>query len=834
MAVLLMVAPAAWCRSPGAAVVMTGNADALHPVPGSAAVLWQTPEFVLVVPGSTADETVLANADTARDLYLVQAADASFAERYSPAGTIVPITGNYYLLELPSDFLPGGVLPEHAVYLGYPSLQITAETDRPEIPGTVTWDSQVQSMVDAVSQTQLVADLTTLADFQTRYSYTNQCRLAGEWLGTEFENLGYMVTYHEHDRTMAPNVIAEKPGISTQDEIVIICGHYDSVSLQPLVLAPGADDNGTGSAAVLNAARVMAGKYFNRTIRFIAFSGEEEGLRGSQAYAQQVAAMGESIVGVINLDMIGYVYSAPGDLEVIGNTASESLVDLFIDSSETYTTLSTNRLINGSITASDHASFWVQGYPALLGIEDYPVRYPHYHTIQDTVDKVTPEFMTESVKAAVATVAHLADPMMEVVYIFSTEMDDSSGDGDGYFDPGETVDLRVSIMNNSTQSSGSIQMNLICLTGAQYVTVLNNSVNLPSIDPGEQVMNTDNPFTIQIHPDVPEFTQLTCIIALDCDAPHSSGSFYHQNITSYTFQDAIVMFDMDTDPGWSMSDANWQWGIPSGQGGDDHGHPDPTSGYTGNHVLGNNMDGDYPANIDSTVTSPVLDLTDVRMAELRFERWLNIENPTYDQAEIRIITNDDSYRIWMNPLETTDNGWQPMALDISEYADGRDDVRIMFSLRTDGGWEYSGWNIDDVRIAGLAPGDPLPTPTPLFPPDTIGVKLNMADTVLDKDDDFNLAMQWWNTTAIRQDDLPVFVILDIADQFWFWPDWSHAVSYETRTLPPGTIGEQESLLEFQWPDVAGAANGLRFWSAFTTAGLTDIFGISDMIEWEYR
>jgi hypothetical protein len=424
--------------------------------------------------------------------------------------------------------------------------------------------------------------------------------------------------------------------------------------------------------------------------------------------------------------------------------------------------------------------------------------------------------------------------MMEVVYIFTSHLDDSAGDNDGYLDPNETVEIWVEIMNNSDQVSGPLELNLLTLTGSQYIIVLNNSMILPELLPGERADNRDNPYVIQVRADVPEFSQLTSIATLNCDAPHSSGYFINETFTSYNWQDSIVEYDMDIDPGWTASDAGWEWGIPTGSGGTEHGYPDPTAGFTGEHVLGNNLNGDYPPNIYTTVTSPNLDLVNVRFAELHFERWLNVESPQYDQARVWIINEDASHLVWENSSELKDNHWQTMTLDISEYADGQSDIRIMFSLETDGGWEYSGWNIDDVRIAGLAPGDALPTPTPSIPPDSLGVLLTMPDTILEAEDPFELALQSWNTTVMGYTDIPLIIVLDIANAYWFWPDWLDTLTYETRTLPSDTIEPPETILDFIWPNVTGSASGLRFWAAFTTPELTDILGDYAMIEWEYR
>ena len=105
--------------------------------------------------------------------------------------------------------------------------------------------------------------------------------------------------------------------------MVIVCAHYDSTSTQATTHAPGADDNASGTAAVMEMARVLAGYQFDYTIKFIAFSAEEWGLYGSRHYAQAAKQRGEQIVGVVNLDMIGYVDLEPEDLDIVVDGQSD-------------------------------------------------------------------------------------------------------------------------------------------------------------------------------------------------------------------------------------------------------------------------------------------------------------------------------------------------------------------------------------------------------------------------------------------------------------------------------------------------------------------------------
>jgi hypothetical protein len=206
------------------------------------------------------------------------------------------------------------------------------------------------------------------------------------------------------------NVVGTLPGRKS-DEQVIICGHYDSISEDPLTLAPGADDNATGTAAVMEAARVFWDCNFERTVKFILFSGEEQGLFGSGEYAAQARQDGDVIEGVLNFDMIGYSDTLPEDIDLIGNEPSAWLVDLTAECAGVYVPgLEVKELIDPTMVLSDHGSFWKAGYHALLGMEDRDIQYPFYHTTGDTLGNLNQAFTTDVVRMAVAAVAHLAGP----------------------------------------------------------------------------------------------------------------------------------------------------------------------------------------------------------------------------------------------------------------------------------------------------------------------------------------------------------------------------------------------------------------------------------------
>jgi photosystem II stability/assembly factor-like uncharacterized protein len=205
------------------------------------------------------------------------------------------------------------------------------------------------------------------------------------------------------------NVVATIPGTTNPEEIYIICAHYDDTSQMPSDYAPGADDNGSGTIATVEAARVLKEAQFEATLKFLCVSREEQGLVGSGAYASEARENGDSIVGVINFDMISYVDVAPEDIDIAYNSFSQWLSDAYVAASALYVPdLDVNPKLAPGLTASDHSSFWNQGYSAFCGISDTNVSSPYYHRITDRVSTLDFDFYTLVVKGAVATLAELA------------------------------------------------------------------------------------------------------------------------------------------------------------------------------------------------------------------------------------------------------------------------------------------------------------------------------------------------------------------------------------------------------------------------------------------
>ncbi|GEM_PF-3611028 len=164
----------------------------------------------------------------------------------------------------------------------------------------------------------------------------------------------------------------------------------------------------------------------------------------------------------------------------------------------------------------------------------------------------------------------------------------------------------------------------------------------------------------------------------------------------------IYEWSMDTDPGWT-TEGDWGYGQPVGQGGE-HGFPDPTSGYTGQNVYGYNLNGDYDNNLpEMFLTSQPIDCSELSNTELRFWRWLGVEQPLYDHARIEVSNDNLNWTtIWENNSTITDSEWQKFDYDISEVADGQPTVFLRWTMGpTDNSWRFCGWNIDDVQIVAI-------------------------------------------------------------------------------------------------------------------------------------
>jgi len=368
-------------------------------------------------------------------------------------GEILMTDGSVHLLKMKPDMLEALIREKVEIS----RLMFTPIVRSGQRATSFYYNPLVQTIVDQVDPDSVLSVVQRLQDFVTRYSTHDSCDAAADYIASKFSDYGCDSVYFQYHTTgHAPNVVGVKTGTLYPDSIYpVICGHFDATSYLSPNIAPGADDNASGTASVIEAMRVMRDYQFEYSIRYIAFSGEEFGLYGSYYYASLARSQGDSILGVLNADMIAYVNAQPESLEVIAkisNPPCEPFADFIIAAADSYTTLLTRKRMVTSAANSDHHPFWQNGYLAVCNIEDSPLANPYYHEPGDTIGAGynNNAFCTEVVKAQVAALSLMARPLatayltMPDYWIVDTA---PGGNGNGLWESGEEVDLVIQIYN---------------------------------------------------------------------------------------------------------------------------------------------------------------------------------------------------------------------------------------------------------------------------------------------------------------------------------------------------------------------------------------------------
>jgi Zn-dependent M28 family amino/carboxypeptidase len=269
-----------------------------------------------------------------------------------------------------------------------------------------------KAMLGNLTEEMVIGYIEDLVSFGPRVTGTEACDDAAVYIYQQFESMGLDVRYQNWSSSSSlygANIEATLKGMDkTSDDIFIICGHYDTVPT-----SPGADDNGAGTTAVLAAAYLMRSHTFNHTIRFVCFSGEEQGLYGSKYYAMESSKNNDSIIGVLNADMMGYADDVESRSHVRvydDEDASTWLTDYTSDVSDQYRTYIGLTIIPSGYTwGSDHYRFWEVGYQAIFYFESK--FNPYYHSAEDTIETMDPDYASRVSKLILATLANLAEPV---------------------------------------------------------------------------------------------------------------------------------------------------------------------------------------------------------------------------------------------------------------------------------------------------------------------------------------------------------------------------------------------------------------------------------------
>jgi len=235
-------------------------------------------------------------------------------------------------------------------------------------------------------------------------SRTIDNNLAADYIKQKLEGYGldtYDQVYSSDDR----NIYAIQPGILYPDEQYIICAHYDAVTNYC------ADDNASGTAAVLEAARILSNYQLDYTLIYALWDEEETGYIGSEYYADQAFSNNDNILGVINLDMLGWDSNNDGkmDIHTNNNANSVSLANLVSNIISSYTLSLTPVINNPGATNSDHNSFWEVEYGAIAFYEAGDDVNPYYHTRRDRIDKFNLAYFHKLAQLAIGSISTMAN-----------------------------------------------------------------------------------------------------------------------------------------------------------------------------------------------------------------------------------------------------------------------------------------------------------------------------------------------------------------------------------------------------------------------------------------
>ncbi|MES1910536.1 MAG: hypothetical protein MHM6MM_003113 [Cercozoa sp. M6MM] len=300
--------------------------------------------------------------------------------------------------------------------------RLLEDREWPPLPKTPR--KEVLSVLSGMSQYGIAKTLDKLTSFHSRNSFAPSAREAGRWIAQSLKDSGAdKVDLVEFSDKMCPNVVAEFRGVS--DEIVVVGAHYDcrNEDVNDIILpAPGADDNGSGTSSLLNLARVFGdlrrrnGFKPEKTVHVQFYCGEEQGLFGSKALAEQYKNEDRNVYAMVNFDMMAWQatpqstppYDDPITLGIMDRFVSPSLSAYVQDIVKLY--LPGLAVEETPACCSDSYSYHQEGFHSVGLAENRReyTAYPWYHTTEDTIDKINLFQLEMHAKALAAIVSTLA------------------------------------------------------------------------------------------------------------------------------------------------------------------------------------------------------------------------------------------------------------------------------------------------------------------------------------------------------------------------------------------------------------------------------------------
>jgi len=279
-------------------------------------------------------------------------------------------------------------------------------------------ENNIIEMINQVNKSLIFKYHDGLMAFGARYTWSENCTLAGEYLYSSFEKLGLEVAYHNWNfgGYKSSNIVATHPGKDPDSNaIFIISAHYDCTKD-----SMGANDDGSGVAGMLAIAEIMSNYSFNHTIKFIAFSGEEVGTYGSLAYARDAYNGGDNIVAVINVDMIGYAVTPEGgNLITFMHPERSTWVFDFAEtvSNDYYDFFKLSVESKPNHRGADHQAFVDFGYDGVWVV--HHDIYPWSGMPKDTPDRLNWSYQVNTTKFLIALMGEISNKPIDVQAIIT-------------------------------------------------------------------------------------------------------------------------------------------------------------------------------------------------------------------------------------------------------------------------------------------------------------------------------------------------------------------------------------------------------------------------------
>ena len=286
----------------------------------------------------------------------------------------------------------------------------------------------VQEVIDALSLDSLVATVRVLSGEVGSKNggtsdtiYSRDVRkaanaLAAEYLMQKLMNLGLRPQQQKFTdffwamKVEGANVLAEQSGTLFPSRKYILGSHFDSYTYPDAIIAPGADDNASGCAALLETARLVSRYKTAYSVVYAFWDAEELGTWGSAAHADSAAAQGDTILGVVNLDMLGWDGENDSVMAIQASDIGQSsrLADTLTLVCRRYGLGLKPVVHNPGAYSSDHREFWWHGYGAVSFGEESPLN-PHYHKTSDRLEYFNLSYFHNLAKLAAGSIAMLAD-----------------------------------------------------------------------------------------------------------------------------------------------------------------------------------------------------------------------------------------------------------------------------------------------------------------------------------------------------------------------------------------------------------------------------------------